>query len=86
MTVKPEIIFGRSLGITFTAITWNQECKIYVPSEESLPRPLGNIDVVRRTNTTMDVFPESVIDDYCNSDVGRDLWEPLTGFKVHNIK
>ena len=35
--------------------------KLYVPNEESFPTPLENIDVVRRTNTTLDVLLEAVL-------------------------
>ena len=54
--------------------------KFYVPNEESFPIPLENIDVVRRTNTTLDVLLECRIDDYWNVDGGRELSEPRTGF------
>ena len=52
----------------------------YVPNEESFPIPLEYIDVVRRTNTTLEVLQESRIDDHWNVDGGQDLSEPLTGF------
>ena len=53
---------------------------LYVPNEESSPIPVQNIDLVRRTNTTLDVLLESRIDDCWNVDGDRDLSEPWTGF------
>ena len=35
--------------------------QLYVPNEGSLPMPLEHIDVVRRTNTTLDVLLEAVL-------------------------
>ena len=40
--------------------------KLYVPKEEPFPIPLRYVDVVRRTNTTLDVLVESRIEDYWN--------------------
>ena len=39
---------------------------VYVPKEGSFPIPLKNIDVVRRTNKTLDVLLESRTDDNWN--------------------
>ena len=58
----------------------NQELKLCVPEEESFPKPLEYIDVVRRTNTTSEAVLESRNDDYWNVDGSRHLSEPWTGF------
>ena len=49
---------------------------LYVPNEESCPIPLDSIDVVRQTNTPLDVLLESRIDDSWNVDGGREVSEP----------
>ena len=56
--------------------------KLFVLGVESVPIPLrhSNIDVVRSTNTTLDVLLETRKDDYCNVDGDRNLSEPWTGF------
>ena len=54
--------------------------ELNVPNVESFPIPLESIDVVRRTNTTLDVLLESRIDDYWNIDGGWALSEPWTAF------
>ena len=54
--------------------------KLHVPKEESFPLPLRKIDVVKRTNTTLDVLQESRIDDYWNIDGDRNISEPGIGF------
>ena len=59
--------------------------KLYVPEEGSHPRPLKYIDVVRRTNTTLDVLLESRIDDYWNVDGGQELSGPWTVFTQFSI-
>ena len=60
--------------------------KLYVLKEE-FPIPLRDIDVVRRTNTILDVLLESRIDDSCNVEGDRNLAEPWTGFHaVHSIE
>ena len=56
-----------------------------VPNEESCPIPLEYVDVVKGTNSTLDVFLERRIDDYCNVDDCRDLSEPWTNL-FHNIE
>ena len=53
--------------------------------EESFPKPLLNVDVVRRTNTSLDILLESRIDAYWNVDSDRDLSEPLTRFTPFTI-
>ena len=61
--------------------------KLHVPKEESFPIPLRYIDVVRWTNTTLDVLLESRIDDNLNVDGGRPRFiGTLDWFHaVHNI-
>ena len=59
-------------------ITLNQELS-YAPKEE-FPIPLRDTDVVRRTNTILDVLLESRIDDSWNVEGDRNLAEPWTGF------
>ena len=46
--------FGAFLEMIFIVITSNQGVTLYVPREESLLIPLKYIDVVRRTNTTLE--------------------------------
>ena len=63
--------------------------KLYVPQQESFPTALRSSDVVRRTNTTLDVLQESRIDDCWNIDANRNLSEPWTGvtqFTISNEK
>ena len=84
--MKPESIFGRSKGITFIVITFEPRVDPYVSKEESFTIPLRKIDVVRRTNTTLDVLLESRTDDCWNVDGDRNQSEPWTGFTVHNVK
>ena len=43
--------------------------KLYVPTEESFPFPLKNIDVTRTTDTTLQVMLEKSIDDYWNVEI-----------------
>ena len=40
--------------------------KLYVPTDESFPTPLKYIDVMRTTDTTLDVMSEKHIEDYWN--------------------
>ena len=56
-----------------------------MPNEESFPVALEYIDVVRRTNTTLDVLVESRIEDDWNVDGGRELSEPWMGFTQFTI-
>ena len=56
-----------------------------MPKERSLPLPLKYFDVVRRTNTTLDVLLESCMDDYRNVDGGWELSGPWTGFTQFSI-
>ena len=56
---------------------------LYVPTEESFPIPLRNIDVARTTDTTLDVMSEKNIDDYWNVDGDRELSDAWTGFTIH---
>ena len=54
--------------------------KLCVTNEESFPIPLQYIDVVRRTNTTLDVLLESRMDDKWNVNGDQNLSKPWTGF------
>ena len=54
--------------------------QLYVPQEESFPKPLRYIDVVRTTQTTLGVLQECRKDDYGNIDANRNLSEPWTVF------
>ena len=54
--------------------------KLHVLKEGSVPIPLRYIDVVRRTNTTLDVLLGSRLDDFWNIDGDRNLSEPWTLF------
>ena len=54
--------------------------KLYVPKKESFPTPLRYIDVVRRTNTTLDVLLERHIDSHWDVDGDWSQWEPWTVF------
>ena len=53
------IRFGRSKGITLFVMTLNQQLNAVCQKEESFPKPLRLIDVVRRINTRLDVLMES---------------------------
>ena len=53
---------------------------LFVPYEGSFSTPLEYIDVVRRTNTTLDVLLDIHLNDDWNVDGGRELSGPLTGF------
>ena len=75
-------IFGRSKEITLVVVTFEPRVQLYVPNEESFPTPLRYIDVVRRTNTTLDVLQESRTDDYWSVDGDRNPSEPWTGFTL----
>ena len=48
MTLKPEMIFGLFLGVTFVVITFNQGSNFYVPQQKTFPNSFRKIDVVRR--------------------------------------
>ena len=78
------MIVGWSLGF-FVVITFNQRVKLYVPKEETFATPLEHIDVVRRTNTGLDVLLECRIDDCWNDDGGQELSEPWDGFTQFTI-
>ena len=52
----------------------------YVPKEETFPTPLKYIDVMRSTNTDLDVAQEKRIDDYWNVDEDGRLSDSWTGF------
>ena len=52
----------------------------FVPKEESFPIPLKKIDVMRSTNTDLDVAQEKRIDDCWTADRNRSLSDSQTGF------
>ena len=79
MTVKPEMIFWTIAGNGICRHHVEPGVKLYVLKEE-FPIPLRDIDVVRRTNTILDVLLESRIDDSWNVEGDRNLAEPWTGF------
>ena len=58
--------------------------KLYVPKEESFPLPFEYIDLVSRTNTTLDVLLESRIDDYWNVD-GDGPLSPSSRYHLKDI-
>ena len=80
--MKSETIFGRSKGITFIL---EPSVELHMPEEESFPTPLRCIDVVRRTNTSLDVLLGSRIDDYWNVGGDRNQSEPWTGFTQFTV-
>ena len=47
--------------------------KLHVPNERSFPKPLTFMDVVRRTNATLDVLLEIRMDACWNVDGGQEL-------------
>ena len=57
----------------------------YVLQESSFPITLKYIGVVRRTNTTLDVWQESLIKDYWNVHGDRQLSGPWTQFRQQGI-
>ena len=70
---------------TFIVHHGHPRFKLDVPKEGSFPIPLKNIDVVRRTNKTLDVLLESRTDDNWNVDGVRELsgpWTRLTHFTI----
>ena len=58
--------------------------KLDLPKKESFPIPLKYVDVVRRTNRTLDALLESRIDDDWNVDGDQELSGPWTGFHPQN--
>ena len=50
-----------------------------MPTEESFPIPLKNIDLTRNTHTSLDVMLEKNIGDYCNVDGDHELSDTWTG-------
>ena len=54
--------------------------ELYLPTEESFPIPLKDIDVTRTSETTSDVMSEKHNDDYWNVDGNRELSDALTRF------
>ena len=51
-----------------------------MPKEETFRAPLKYIDVIRATQTNLDVLQEKRKDDYWNVDVNRRLSDSWTGF------
>ena len=72
-------------GIFSSSSLSTKELKLYVPKEETFATPLEHIDVVRRTNTALDVLLECRIDDCWNVDGGQELSEPWDGFTQFTI-
>ena len=60
-TLKPETISGVFLGTVFIVITFNQELNSLCQKRDH-SQYHSNINVVSRTNTTLDVLLESCID------------------------
>ena len=54
--------------------------QLYVPKEESFLIPLKYIDVIRSTQTNLDLSQEKRIDDHWNVDGKRNLSDSRTGF------
>ena len=54
--------------------------QLHVPKEESFPLPLRYIDLIKRTQTTLDLLHESLVDDHWNVDVDRSLSDSCAGF------
>ena len=54
--------------------------KILCVGRKFIPNPAQKIDVVKRTNTTLDVLQESQIDDFWGVDGDRELSGPWTVF------
>ena len=79
--MKPATMFGRSLGINCICRHHVEpRVELHVEKEESFPISLQYFDVVRRTNTTLDVLLESRADDYLNVDGDWDPSEEWTSF------
>ena len=90
VTQKAATIFGRSKGITFVVFTSNLEFSWCVLKEQgTFPIPLTYVNVTRATHTSLDVFQESRVDNYWNTDMNRNLsksWTGFTKFKILNEK
>ena len=89
ITMKPEMIFGVFLGVTFIAITFKQRSNSVCHKKKLFPKPPKYIDVVKRTNTTLHVSLESCIDDYSKVDGDWELsgsWEGFSQFTRLNEK
>ena len=84
MTLKLETVSVVFLEIIFIVITFNQELNSTCQKRDH-SRYHSNIDVVRRTNTTLDVLLESRIDVFWNVDGGRELSGPWTVFTQFTI-
>ena len=85
LMVKPTMIFGPSQGDFIYHHHVEHRVKLYVPTEESIPIPLKDIDVTRTTDTTLDVMSEKHIEDYWNVDGEKELsnaWTDFTRFIV----
>ena len=88
MTLKLETVSVVFLETIFIVITFNQELNSTCQKRDH-SRYHSNIDVVRRTNTTLDVLLESRIDVFWNVDGGRELsgpWTVFTQFTILNEK
>ena len=83
-TQNPEMISGvfRTTSIVHHG---HPRFKLDVPKEGSFPIPLKNIEVVRRTNKTLDVLLDSRTDDNWNVNGVRELSGPCTSFTHFTI-
>ena len=57
--------------------------KLHVPTPESFPIPLKDIDFTRTFDSTLDVMPEKRVEDYWNVDGERELSDAWT--RLHEI-
>ena len=85
MTLKPAKIFGPFKVTSFTVITLNREFNCMRRKKETFLVPLKYIDVMRSTNTDLDVAPEKRIDDYWNIDEDRRFSDSWTGFSKFTV-
>ena len=85
MTLKPAIFFCSVQGDFIYRHHIVPRVQLCVPREETFPVPLKYIDVVRSTNTDLDVPQEKRIDDYWNVDEDGRLSDSWTGFTKFTV-
>ena len=76
---------GKTSGLfkeTLVTVCIEPRVHLHVPQEESFPRPLKYIDVIRSTHTDFDVAQEKRIDDHWNVDGNRNLSDSWTRFTL----
>ena len=81
------MISGVYMEASFIVIMSKMDKKNKVLQERSFPVPLKYIDVVRRTNTTVDVLQKCQIDDFLDVDGDWRLsgqWAGFTQFTLLN--